>query len=147
MSRAKSNNRSNAYEHIYWELSYNHEDLQALAEPFHHQFQDHSLQREELADIRDQLRMEYWRLIDQVLTKRQAAILKLVAAGWSQVEIAKMRGVTQGTIVKSMIGSPDVKRNVMYGGSFKKLREAIKTDTVINELIARMRELNQEIDE
>jgi DNA-binding NarL/FixJ family response regulator len=55
---------------------------------------------ERILELEDELKKEFWRIVE-TLTTRQKEVLKLCAAGYTQMEIAKKLKVNQSSIVKS----------------------------------------------
>lgn len=109
---------------------------------------------EELFELQDQLKLEFWRIIETELTERQREVLKLCADGLTQMEIARQLGVNQSSITKSIHGNCDYckyrngkkvkKVKKVYGGSRKKLRRVANQDLKIQEILFRINELQNE---
>jgi predicted DNA-binding protein YlxM (UPF0122 family) len=111
---------------------------------------------EELYDLQDQLKKEFWRLIDTELTVRQRQVLHLYSDGYTQIEIAKKLKVNQSSITKSINGNCDYRIKVdkngkkvdgnnkkrIYGGAKKKLSKLVSTDKVIQDILRKIAELN-----
>lgn len=148
MTRAKSNNRSAVYQHIFWELPWI-DGLDDLC-PIDHRWQDDGYSRDLAADLREQLRLEYWRLIRSVCTPQQIRILEYMAQGYTGTEIGHMLGICQSTVVKVIIGNDqyrdyagrklEVKKH--YGGVRKKLIAAAANDPIIQSLRAQLAEIS-----
>jgi DNA-binding NarL/FixJ family response regulator len=100
---AGKTNRSNGYQHLFAEQSYSHEMLADFAESQgmneNYSPEDHEM----LLDLHEQLTEEFWKLVNEQLTPRQAQVLKLLAMGYTQIEIAKQLNVNQSSITKSVI--------------------------------------------
>jgi len=106
---------------------------------------DSFMYNEELIDLEEELRGEFWRVVNSLLTDRQKQVIKLYADGYTQMEIAKMLNVNQSSITKSINGNVDYKNGKrIYGGAKKKLSKIIQNDTRIMEILSRMRELREE---
>ena len=105
---------------------------------------------ERVLELEDQLKEEFWRIVE-MLTERQRDVLKLYAEGLTQMEIAKILGVNQSSITKSINGNSSYsetgngkKHKVVYGGSQKRLSKIIETDDKINEILRLIQELRNE---
>jgi len=100
---------------------------------------------EDLMELEDQLKVEFWRVVDTLLTSRQKEVIKLYADGYTQMEIAKMLNVNQSSITKSLNGNVDYKNGKrVYGGARKKIRKIIELDDRIKDILNKMRELRDE---
>lgn len=100
---------------------------------------------EELLQLEDQLREEFWRVVDTLLTPRQREVIRLYADGYTQMEIAKMLNVNQSSITKSLNGNVDYKNGKkVYGGARKKIRKIIENDDRIKDILQKMRECREE---
>jgi RNA polymerase sigma factor (sigma-70 family) len=100
---------------------------------------------ENLMELEDQLKKEFWRVVDTLLTPRQREVIRLYADGYTQMEIAKMLNVNQSSITKSLNGNVDYKNGKkIYGGARKKIRKIIENDERIKEILAQMREIREE---
>lgn len=105
-----------------------------------------TLNKEELFDLKDQLKLAQWRIIDSVLTKRQRQVLKLYADGYTQMDIAKILKVNQSSITKSINGNCDYRNGKkIYGGAKKKLKRAAAKDPEIQKILKRMIELSEDL--
>lgn len=101
---------------------------------------------EELFDLRDQLRVALWRIIDTSLTNRQRQVIRLYAKGMTQIEIAKRLNVNQSSITKSINGNCDYRNGKkIYGGAKKKLRRVANSDLEVQDLLKRMAEIQNEM--
>lgn len=156
----RKSNRSNGYQHLFAEQMYSNEmmaefsESQGLVEKY--SSEDH----EELLNLREQLTVEFWKLVDSELTERQAQVIRLLAKGYTQIEIAKQLGVNQSSITKSVHGNCDYKRNlddkkntkknakklVKYGGSQLKLRKLAKNIPEINKIMKQISEIHSKYD-
>jgi len=100
---------------------------------------------EDLMELEDQLKVEFWRIVDTLLTPRQREVIRLYADGYTQMEIAKMLDVNQSSITKSLNGNVDYKNGKkIYGGARKKIRKIIENDTRIKEILSQMRDIRDE---
>ena len=112
---------------------------------------NNSVYSEELLDLQEQLRQEYWKIIDTQLTERQREVLKLTAAGDTQVEIAKKLGVNQSSVTKSIFGNTDYRPTLeglpskrIYGGSSKRLKKLASTNETIQILLKKIAEISDD---
>ncbi len=97
---------------------------------------------EEMLDLKEQLRDEFWRLVDEELTPRQKEVVHLYADGLTQTEIAKKLGVNQSSVTKSLNGNCDYRNGKkVYGGAKKKLGRLVQQDPRIQEILARIGQL------
>jgi len=97
---------------------------------------------EELMELEEQLKKEFWRVVDTLLTSRQREVIRLYADGYTQMEIAKILDVNQSSITKSLNGNVDYKnKRKIYGGATKKLRKIIDSDEKIKSILAKMNEV------
>lgn len=100
---------------------------------------------EKLIELEEQLKKEFWRVVDTLLTPRQREVIRLYADGYTQMEIAKMLNVNQSSITKSLNGNVDYKNGKkIYGGARKKIRKIIENDEKIKEILQRMAEVRDE---
>lgn len=142
----KRKNRSDFYQHLLQEInvsnemlgSFRNEDsISARLNPFEY--------NEELLDLEDQLKKEFWRIVDTLLTSRQREVIRLYADGYTQMEIAKKLNVNQSSITKSLNGNVDYKNEKrVYGGAKKKISKIIQTDEKIKEILKKMDEIRCE---
>ena len=101
---------------------------------------------EDLVDLEDQLKKEFWRVVDTLLTPRQREVIRLYADGYTQMEIAKMLNVNQSSITKSLNGNVDYKNGKkIYGGARKKIRKIIEMDDKIKDILMKMREIRDNV--
>lgn len=100
---------------------------------------------EDLLILEDELKTEFWRIVDTLLTPRQKEVIRLYADGYTQMEIAKMLNVNQSSITKSLNGNVDYKNGKkIYGGARKKIRKIIENDEKIKEILLKMSEIRNE---
>jgi len=142
----KRQNRSDRYQYILLETvcsnemleSFGNEDsISARLNPFEY--------NENLIDLEEQLKKEFWRVVDTLLTARQREVIRLYADGYTQMEIAKMLDVNQSSITKSLNGNVDYKNGKkIYGGARKKIRKIIENDQTIKDILRRIQEVRDE---
>jgi len=100
---------------------------------------------EDLMELEDQLKIEFWRVVDTLLTPRQREVIRLYADGYTQMEIAKMLNVNQSSITKSLNGNVDYKNGKkIYGGARKKIKKIIENDERIKDILDKMRDIRDE---
>ncbi len=141
----KRKNRSDSYQYLLLETACSNEMMESFSNdesissrlnPFQY--------NEELLDLEDQLKVEFWRVVNTLLTDRQKEVIKLYADGYTQMEIAKMLGVNQSSITKSLNGNVDYKNGKkVYGGAKKKIHKIIQSDEKIIEILKKMSELRE----
>ena len=139
----KRKNRSDSYQHILLETACSHEMMEAFAneESIYNRLNPFAY-NEELLDLEDQLKKEFWRIVENLLTPRQKAVLKLASEGLTQMEIAKKLKVNQSSITKSLNGNVDYKNGKkIYGGSKKKILKIIESDEKIKQILDKMKEI------
>lgn len=99
---------------------------------------------EELLDLEDELKLEFWRIVETCLTKRQKQVIKLYKDGYTQMEIAKKLNVNQSSITKSWNGNVDYKNGKrIYGGAKKKILKLIEKDEKIKDILNKMSRLRE----
>lgn len=143
LMKNKKSNRSDRYQYLYAEVSFtyemmgifsNEDSISKKLNPFKY--------NEEILDLEDQLKKEFWRVVESSLTDRQKDVIKLYAQGLTQMEIAKKLKVNQSSITKSIHGNIDYKGNKRcYGGSQRKLKKIIEEDSKIQEILRKINEL------
>jgi DNA-binding CsgD family transcriptional regulator len=141
MERRK--NRSDKYQYVLletvcsndmMEAFCNEDSISARLNPFEY--------NENLIELEEQLKKEFWRVVDTLLTPRQREVIHLYADGYTQMEIAKMLNVNQSSITKSLNGNVDYKNGKkIYGGARKKIRKIIENDDKIKDILSKMTEV------
>jgi len=112
----------------------NEDSISARLNPFEY--------NENLIELEEQLKKEFWRVVDTLLTPRQREVIHLYADGYTQMEIAKMLNVNQSSITKSLNGNVDYKNGKkIYGGARKKIRKIIEMDDKIIDILNKMSEV------
>ena len=139
----KRSNRSDHYQHLLLETACsaemmeafcNEDSISARLNPFEY--------NENLIELEEQLKKEFWRVVDTLLTPRQKEVIHLYADGYTQMEIAKMLNVNQSSITKSLNGNVDYKNGKkVYGGARKKIRKIIELDDKIKDILEKMTEV------
>lgn len=140
----KRKNRSDVYQHLILETACSNEMMESFSNddsissrlnPFGYD--------EELLDLDEELKIEFWRVVQTLLTDRQQEVIKLYADGYTQMEIAKKLKVNQSSITKSLNGNVDYSKGVVYGGAKKKIKKIIETDEKIKDILKKMRECRE----
>ncbi len=144
MERRK--NRSDHYQYILletvcsndmMEAFCNEDSISARLNPFEY--------NEDLIELEEQLKKEFWRVVDTLLTPRQREVIRLYADGYTQMEIAKMLNVNQSSITKSLNGNVDYKNGKkIYGGARKKIRKIIENDDKIKDILSQIQSVRDE---
>lgn len=140
------NTRSQKYQYILIETVYsndmmssfcNEDSVSARLNPFEY--------NEDLIELEDQLKKEFWRIVNTLLTDRQKEVIKLYADGYTQMEIAKKLNVNQSSITKAINGNVSYKKGRRsYGGARKKLKKIIEMDDKIIEILRKISEIRSE---
>lgn len=141
----KRKNRSDSYQYLIVETVCPNEMLESFSneEGVYKRLNPFSY-NDEIAELEDELRKEFWRIVD-TLTDRQKQVIKLYADGYTQMEIAKMLNVNQSSITKSLNGNVDYKNGKkVYGGARKKIRKIIENDERIKKILRRISDLRDE---
>jgi len=145
-SYEKRKNRSDSYQYLLLETVCSNEMMETFCNedsiynrlnPFEY--------NENLIELEEQLKKEFWRVVDTLLTPRQREVIRLYADGYTQMEIAKMLNVNQSSITKSLNGNVDYKNGKkVYGGAKKKINKIIQSDEKIMEILRKMSEVRSE---
>jgi predicted transcriptional regulator len=115
----------------------NEESIQKRLNPFAY--------NEDILELEDELKRNFWRIVDELLTERQREVIRLYADGYTQMEIAKLLNVNQSSITKSLNGNVDYKNGKkIYGGARKKMKKIIENDKEIREILRKISELRDE---
>jgi DNA-binding CsgD family transcriptional regulator len=141
----RTRNRSDNYQSLFCELCCSPEILNEVAnsEGIYSKLNPFGY-NEEFFELKEQLRMAFWRIVDKELTKRQKQVIKMTSEGMTQMEIAKKLQVNQSSIAKSISGNVEYlnggkKRN--YGGAKKRIKRAAETDPEVLEILAKLADL------
>ena len=146
--------RSSSYQFILLESAYSNEMMEAFSNdesiysrlnPFEY--------NEELLDLEDQLKVEFWRVVKTLLTPRQCKVVELYNDGYTQMEIGKLLGINQSSITKNFFGSQSYthinknedkkskSKKIKYGGTVKKLKKIVEADKKIQDILEKMSEI------
>ena len=142
----KRSNRSDKYQYILLETVCSNDMMEAFCneDSICHRLNPFEY-NESLIDLEDQLKKEFWRVVDTLLTSRQREVIRLYADGYTQMEIAKILNVNQSSITKSLNGNVDYKNGKrVYGGAKKKINKIIQNDVKIISILQKMEELRNE---
>ncbi len=143
--KEKRKNRSDSYQYLILETvcsnemlsSFCNEDsISARLNPFAYD--------EDLIELEEQLKKEFWRVVETLLTPRRRDVIRLYADGYTQMEIAKKLKVNQSSITKSLNGNVDYKNGKrVYGGSRKKINKIIEGDEKIKDILKKISEVRE----
>lgn len=136
----KRTTRSASYQHLLVETACSNDMMEAFSneDSISNRLNPY-MYDERLLDLEDQLKEEFWRVVDTLLTPRQKEVIKLYADGYTQMEIAKILNVNQSSITKSINGNVDYKQGKrIYGGSKKKISKIIESDEKIKSILDQM---------
>lgn len=142
----KRRNRSDKYQYILLETVCSNDMMEAFSneESIYKRLNPFSY-NEEIMNLEDELKLEFWRIVETLLTPRQREVIRLYSDGYTQMEIAKMLNVNQSSITKSLNGNVDYKNGKkIYGGAKKKLNKIIQNDTKIKDILRRIQELRDD---
>ncbi len=141
--------RSSSYQQLFNEIMFSHDMLSSFSN-------DDSISNrlcpyqydERVLDLEDKLKEEFWRVVEEALTDRQKQVVVLTGKeGFTQSECAKKLSINQSSCAKSLRGSRSYKEgasNNTYGGSYKKLQDAVEADTKIQEILRKIAEIREE---
>lgn len=137
--------RSDQMQFLFNEISFPIELLQTFTndEGVYKRLNPHAY-NEEIADLEEQLRIEFWRIIDESLSERQRQVIRLLAEGYTQMEVAKKMGVNQSSIAKSIGSNYEEGSPKNCGGIVRKVRKVIETDARIKAILQRISDLRAE---
>lgn len=143
----KRKNRSDAYQFLILETCCSHEMMEGFSNNDSMEYRLNPwAYNEELLDLQDELKIEFWRIINTMLTARQKEVITLYADGYTQMEIAKMLNVNQSSITKSINGNVDYKKNkkTQYGGSLQRIKKIVEKDSKIKDILNKIQKLREE---
>jgi predicted transcriptional regulator len=142
----KRGNRSDHYQYILVETVCPNEMLESFSneEGVYKRLNPFSY-NDRIAELEDELKKEFWRIVDTLLTPRQRQVIRLYADGYTQMEIARMLNVNQSSVTKSIYGNVDYKNGKkVYGGSKKRIRKIIENDERVRDILRRISDLRDE---
>lgn len=137
-------NRSNGYQHLFAEQPYSNEMMAEFSEAQGLSDNYTPEDREQLLILREKLKAEFWRLAKDNLTKRQFQVIKLLAEGYTQIEVAKQLNVNQSSITKSVNGNCDYRNGGkrVYGGARKKIKKLVDKDLKIQDIFQQISDIH-----
>jgi hypothetical protein len=154
LSYAEKASRSQAYQYIYNEISFDNADMRLLLEHGNHDVG--AVYTERFYELEDELiKLVYKEMTRSLNLYQRMCLTMLYIEGMSQVEIAKVFGVNQSSVVKCMQGNtmtcliPDDPRGkrtktgnwvMKYGGALKKIRNACLANEEICRILEEMRD-------
>ena len=102
---------------------------------------------EEVLELEEQLRLEFWRVLKDNLTAKQFKMVSLLAEGKTQMETAQELDINQSSVTKNLKGSKEHAPNgtKVHGGIVKKIRTIIATDERINDILQQIANLRDDI--
>jgi predicted DNA-binding protein YlxM (UPF0122 family) len=140
----KRKNRSDKYQYVLLETVCSHEMLDSFSNEESIYFRLNPFDyNDRLMDLKERLKERLWELINEQLTPRQAEVIRLyIKEELTQMEIAKKLRVNQSSITKSLNGNVDYKNGKKsYGGALRKIGKIAEADEEVNELLAKIREM------
>jgi predicted transcriptional regulator len=142
----KRRNRSDLYQVYFAESAYSNEMMESFPNEDSISYRLDPFQYDEtLLLLEDELKKEFWRIVETLLTDRQKEVIRFCADGYTQTEIAKKLKVNQSSVTKSLHGNVDYKNGkTIYGGSKKKLMKIIEKDEKIKQILDKMSEIRME---
>jgi RNA polymerase sigma factor (sigma-70 family) len=135
--------RSQKYQDIFLEIVFSNEMMSSFSneESIYNRLNPFNYD-EKIMDLEDELKEEFWKIVENLLTDRQKEVIKLYAKGLTQMEIAKKLNVNQSSVTKSLNGNVDYKNGRrVYGGATKKIRKIIESNEKIKDILNKMSEL------
>jgi RNA polymerase sigma factor (sigma-70 family) len=104
---------------------------------------------EEFQKLKTELIQEIMSIIDSCLTKKQKEVIRMTyIEGKTQHEISILLGKHQTSIHKALTGNIDYNNDKKrYGGALKKIRKLCASNKKINEILAKMKEKQEEYKE
>lgn len=143
MDRKK--NRSDNYQYILLESPCSPEILIEIADADNFSSFAGINYNEELIELKESLKREFWRIVNTQLTSRQREVITLVCDGYTQTEIAKKLKVNQSSITKSINGNCDYKnKKRVYGGAKRKMKKIADSDPVIQSILEQIRDMQSD---
>lgn len=105
---------------------------------------------EEIQILEDELLVEVMKVVNNNLTENQKNIMLMRLDGYTQCEIAKVLGIHQSSVHKSIMGNLDVKKGLTYvhkkryGGTIHKLKKLIAQNKRVQQILLEISELREE---
>ena len=101
---------------------------------------------EELEIAKEELKVEFWKLIKKHSTPLQLNVVMMWVDGYTQMEIAKTLNLNQSSVTKSLYGNSVYKDGVKikHGGLVRKFKKITSENEKIQEILQRIQELQEE---
>lgn len=146
MSKKERQNRSSRYQFLILETVCATEMMESFSNKESISFKlDPFVHDEKIMDLQEELKKEFWAVVEECLTDRQKQVIKLVCQEKTQMEIAKILGVNQSSITKSLHGNVDYKNGrKIYGGASRKIIKHLETNQKVQEILKEINELREE---
>lgn len=134
--------RSDKYQYLILE--------RAVDTPFLHSFSLHdglysandALVEEQLYTLRERMKKRMYELMEIHLTERQKILINMWTDGYTQMEMAKILGINQSSVTKSIHGNVEYKSGrKVYGGTIKKMKKLVVDDPEMQEIFREMDDL------
>lgn len=106
---------------------------------------------DEIQDLFEKLGERVVALMNSVLTKRQAEIMRMIyLEEKTQTEVARILGLCQSSVHKSLAGNlsgykPGLGASKRYGGAIKKIQKACQDDQEVRTILACIEELRKDV--
>lgn len=141
-------NRSDQYQSLYHESSCSHDMLSIFPNDasIHDRLSGGFGYDESILELEDELKDEFWKIVNTLLTDRQKEVIKLYSTGLTQMEVAAQLGVNQSSIAKNLWGNAQYVDNYkrIYGGSSKKIQKLAEASPKIKEILDKINEIRNE---
>jgi len=139
----RTRNRSDGYQNIIMEIAVSPFILGDLssAQGMTYRLQPYE-ENELLLNLREELKVRFWQIVNSGLTERQRQVIKLSIDGYTQNEIAKQLGINQTSVHKVIRGNIDYKNGKKrYGGALKKIHKLCLVDKEIQRILDEIKDL------
>jgi|ERR1019366_4787336 DNA-binding NarL/FixJ family response regulator len=95
----KRRNRSDQYQSLFHESSCSHDMLDIFPNDasIHDRLTGGFCYDESVLELEDELKDEFWNIVNTLLTDRQKEVIKLYSTGMTQMEVAAQLGVNQSS--------------------------------------------------
>lgn len=149
----KRRNRSEAYQVLYHEIACSNDMISSFTndDSIHGRLTGGFSYDETILELEDQLREEFWKIVDTCLTERQREVVHLCADGYTQMEIAKMLKVNQSSVAKQILGNKSYDINELgrktirtYGGITKRIHKVLEDNQEVKDILAKIAECRAE---
>lgn len=142
----KRRNRSERYQYVLLETTCSNDMMESFSNQESIYFRiDPFRYDERLEELNEELKREFWKIVDEHLTDRQKQVIKLYCQDKTQMEIAKILGVNQSSITKSINGNVDYKKSKkIYGGLKRRILKVCESNENIKRILKELRDLKEE---